>query len=90
MRLKDWKTIPIFSLRKRANAASFISVVLIPSISSVPAFTVSIPARMPSSVDLPDPDGPVSAIQLPRSILKDTPLKMWICSPANGSDRVIF
>jgi hypothetical protein len=89
MRLNDWKTMPIFSLRMRASSRSPRRVMSRPSMTMRPPLGESIPARMPSRVDLPEPDGPVSATHSPRPIWNDTPLRMGICSPAIGSERVI-
>ena len=40
--------------------------------STVPSVGLSSPARMCISVDLPDPDGPITAVSLPRSISTET------------------
>ena len=43
---------------------------------------------MPSRVDLPEPEGPVSAIHSPGSTVKETPLRMGTRSPPRGRERV--
>jgi hypothetical protein len=47
----------------------------------VPASGWSIPASMLSSVDLPDPDGPMTATKSPRGMVRSSPEKMGIISP---------
>ena len=44
-----------------------------PSISTQPLVVESSPARMCISVDLPDPDGPMIAVNEPRSKSTETP-----------------
>ena len=51
-------------------------VMSVPPTTMRPEVGESRPARMPSRVDLPEPEGPVSAIHSPGSTLKETPLRM--------------
>ena len=63
MRLNDWKTTPIFSLRIRAIARSPSRVTSVPSTTMRPEVGESRPARIPSRVDFPDPETPVTPWQ---------------------------
>ena len=65
-RLKDWKTNPI---RSRRSAVIFLSDRPASSTSPIdtdPDVTVSSPARQCMRVDLPEPDGPMMAVNSPR------------------------
>ena len=65
-RLKNWKTKPMCSRRSFVRSESFSVVISVPSIVTVPEVGLSSPARMCISVDLPEPDGPMTAVSLPR------------------------
>ena len=65
MRLYSWKTKPVCLARNRARLAGFIPEVTVPSVVTVPAVGSSRPAMQCSSVDLPDPDAPTTAVKLP-------------------------
>ena len=71
-RLKNWKTKPMLSRRSRVSASSLSVVISVPSTVTEPSLGLSSPARMCMSVDLPEPDGPITAVSLPRSISTDT------------------
>ena len=73
MRLKDWKTKPIFSLRMRVRARSLSSVISVPSMLTRPLVGASKPPSKPISVDLPLPEGPMMPSISPRAISNDTP-----------------
>ena len=45
-----------------------------------PEVNVSSPARQCSNVDLPDPDGPMMALNLPVSNETLTPSSAWTCA----------
>ena len=45
----------------------------VPAIVTSPSFGRSSPARMCISVDLPEPDGPITAVNLPAATSSDTP-----------------
>ncbi len=65
-RLNAWKTKPI---RSRRSAVIFLSESRDSSTSpmvTVPELTVSSPAMQCISVDLPEPDGPMIAVNSPR------------------------
>lgn len=65
-RLKAWNTNPTLSRRTRVSARSSSAPRSTLSISTHPEVTLSRPARQCMSVDLPDPDGPMTAEKLPR------------------------
>ena len=44
-----------------------------PAIRTSPEVGLSSPARMCISVDLPEPDGPITAVRRPSAISTDTP-----------------
>ena len=44
-----------------------------PAISTVPEVGLSSPARMCMSVDLPEPEGPITAVSSPEGISSETP-----------------
>ncbi len=66
-RLKNWKTKPSLLRRSSVNAASSRPVISSPSRTTVPDVGMSRPARMCIRVDLPDPEGPMIAVNLPRA-----------------------
>ncbi len=55
------------------SALSFMLVISSPATVTEPLVGLSRPARMCISVDLPEPDGPMTADSLPRSTSSDTP-----------------
>ncbi len=72
-RLNDWKTNPIRSRRTLVSTLSDCLVRSLPPSSTCPEVAVSRPARQCMSVDLPDPDGPMMAVNRPRSKPTVTP-----------------
>jgi hypothetical protein len=76
-RLNDWNTKPIRRRRRRVRAVSpsAVSSVGAPpeKIRTLPLVTVSSPAAQCMSVDLPDPDGPMMAVNPPVSNAMLTP-----------------
>ena len=65
-RLKNWKTKPMCSRRSFVRSLSPSVVISLPATSTAPEVGLSSPARMCISVDLPEPDGPMTAVALPR------------------------
>ena len=66
-RLNAWKTKPI---RSRRSAVSFLSdspASSTPPMATEPEVTLSRPARQCIRVDLPEPDGPMIAVNSPRT-----------------------
>jgi hypothetical protein len=72
-RLKNWKTKPMWRRRSFVRSLSFSVLSSTPSIATEPLLGRSSPARMCISVDLPEPDGPITAVRWPRGIVSDTP-----------------
>ena len=74
-RLKNWKMNPMWLAPKRASAACRSAPRwLVPAIVTSPEVGLSRPARMCISVDLPEPDGPITAVSWPFAhIERDAP-----------------
>ena len=72
-RLKNWKTKPMCSRRSFVRSLSLSVVISVPATATSPDVGLSSPARMCISVDLPDPDGPMTAVALPGAISTVTP-----------------
>ena len=64
-RLKAWNTNPIRSRRSSVSCRSDRAPSSTSPTKAFPAVSVSSPARQCSSVDLPDPDGPMIAVNRP-------------------------
>ena len=64
-RLKDWKTKPMCLRRRRVRSRSDMRVMSSPAMWTAPASGVSSPASRCISVDLPEPDGPITAVNWP-------------------------
>ena len=71
---KNWKTIPIVRPRQAASCSSLISSRRWPATVTVPAVGRSMPAMRLMMVDLPLPDGPVTATISPAAMARSTPL----------------
>ena len=72
-RLKNWKTKPMWLRRSFVRSVSFRVVISVSAIVTDPEVGLSRPARMCIRVDLPDPDGPITAVSLPRRTSTETP-----------------
>ncbi len=73
MRWNPWKTMPIRSRRSRVRRDSDHSVTSSPSTRTRPLVGASRPAAQLRNVDLPDPDGPMTAVKVPVSKARSTP-----------------
>ena len=76
-RLNCWKTKPMWRRRSLVSCLSGISVM-----SSSPTFTRpfvgrSSPASRCMSVDLPEPEGPMTAVNWPTGTSSVTPRSAW-------------
>ena len=71
-RLNDWNMKPIRSRRSRVSSRSFSPVISVSPSQTCPAETVSSPARQCISVDLPEPEGPMTAVNRPRAMSTST------------------
>ena len=72
-RLNCWNTKPIRRLRMSARSISSSSPTSSPARRYEPRLSVSRQPRMFISVDLPEPDGPMTATYSPGSIRRSTP-----------------
>ena len=84
---KFWNTKPTRPARSRARASSSSAPSDSPSIVTSPADGRSSPARIPSSVDLPDPDGPTIAAASPAATASSRPDRIT-SSPSGPSTRL--
>ena len=66
-RLKDWKMKPMRSRRSLVRRLWLIEVIFWPSRSIDPEVADSRPARQCMSVDLPEPEGPMTAVNRARA-----------------------
>ena len=73
-RLKNWNTKPMWVRLNFVRGVSARVVIVVPAIDTSPVVGLSRPARMCMRVDLPEPEGPMTAVSLPRSISRVTPL----------------
>ena len=72
-RLYCWKTKPIRLRRNFVSSASVPPVISSPSTTTMPLSGRSSPAAHCSSVDLPEPEGPITAVNVPRGRASVTP-----------------
>ncbi len=74
-RLKNWKMKPTLPRRISVSSESDAFVMSLPSIRTSPLVGVSSPARQCIIVDLPEPDGPITAVNWPRGKEIETPAR---------------
>jgi hypothetical protein len=74
-RLKDWKTNPIRWRRSLVSSSSRRRVSSVPPSHTSPVVAESRPARQCMSVDLPEPDGPMIAVNSPAVNATSTPAR---------------
>ena len=72
-RLNCWKTKPIRRFRTWARSSSDMALTSSPASRNVPEVGTSRQPRMCMRVDLPEPDGPMTATYSPASMVKETP-----------------
>ncbi|GAA4240925.1 hypothetical protein GCM10022254_67680 [Actinomadura meridiana] len=72
-RLNDWNTNPSRSRRSLVSAVRDSFVMSTSPMSTEPDDTASNPAMQCRNVDLPDPEGPMIAVNLPRGNVAETP-----------------
>ena len=72
-RLNDWNTNPMCLRRSRVSARSAIDEISSPPIRTDPEVGRSSPASRCMSVDLPEPDGPMTAVNWPAGTSSETP-----------------
>jgi hypothetical protein len=74
-RLNDWNTKPTRLRRSLVSALSLSPDSSVPPIRTEPEVTLSRPARQCMSVDFPEPDGPMIAVNSPAAKATVTPLR---------------
>src|SRR3984957_18369452 len=74
-RLKNWKTMPIWRRRSCDSSSSVRPVTSSPATVIVPSSATSSPATRLRSVDLPHPEGPMSATKSPDGTTRLAPRK---------------
>ena len=72
-RLNAWKMNPMRSRRRRVSFRSLSVDRSVSPMSTVPDVRWSSPATLCSSVDLPEPEGPMIAVKRPVANSTDTP-----------------
>ena len=87
IRLKAWNTKPIRRLRTMARACPSISATSRPSRRYRPAVGTSRQPRRFISVDLPDPETPMTATESPCSTVRSTPRRA--CTTASPTPYVL-
>ena len=78
----DWKTKPKALRRSLVRAASGMAVRFAPRKVTVPAVGRMMPASACSRVDLPEPEGPMTATDSPSRRVKSTWLSASVCTDA--------
>ena len=74
-RLKNWKMKPMCSRRSFVSSLSPSFVMSVPAIETDPDVGRSSPARMCIMVDLPEPDGPMTAVSSPVPTSTEQPFR---------------
>ena len=72
-RLKNWKMKPMWSRRSFVSSRVVEARDVDAGDVTSPDVGLSSPARMCISVDLPEPDGPMTAVRRPSSMSTETP-----------------
>ena len=72
-RLKDWKTKPIWVRRSTVSCLSFSRDSSVSPMKTDPEVAVSSAAQQCMRVDLPEPEGPMTAVNSPARMSSETP-----------------
>ena len=83
-KLKNWKTIPMCFRRMRASWFSSLSDSVSSASQISPSDGLSRPAIKLSSVDLPQPDGPITATNSAGAIVISTPRSARTGTPSDS------
>ena len=75
----DWKTKPKSLRRSLVRSASLMRLRSAPRKMTVPAVGLMMPASACSKVDLPEPDGPITATVSPSRSVKFTWFRASVC-----------
>ena len=84
MRLKNWKMKPTLVRRNAARSFSDIALIASPSNRIIPESGTSSAPSMFNSVLFPDPEGPMIAVNSPRSTLRLTSSSARTVCPPTG------
>ena len=88
IRWNDWKTMPTWRPRKRARASSSRALNAVPLTTTSPLSGRSSPAITISSVDFPEPDGPIRPIASPDATRKLISLRICTRAAPEPSERL--
>lgn len=80
-RLNAWKTKPRRVRRSAVSLFSFMPVISVPPSRTVPAVGRSRPAAHCRKVDFPEPEGPMTAVKLPRERVRSMPRRACTALP---------
>src|SRR5436309_11595007 len=80
--------MPTWRPRNRASASSSSALKGVPLTTTSPLSGRSSPAITISSVDFPEPDGPISPIASPGATLRSISLRIWTRAAPEPSDRL--
>ena len=83
-RLKNWNTMPMCRRRMIASSSSVLPTSDSPASDTSPSVGESSPAMMLSSVDFPQPDGPITATNSPGLTVKSTPRSARTGAPSDS------
>ena len=81
IRLYIWKTNPTWRARHVVSLRADIRVISSPATVTLPSEGTSSPPSKFSSVVLPEPLGPMNAMNSPASTSRLSPWRTWISSP---------
>src|SRR5229473_479558 len=90
IRWNDWNTIPTWRPRKRASASSSRALKGVPLTTTSPLSGRSNPAITISSVDFPEPEGPIRPIASPCATRRLISLRIWTRAAPAPSERLTF
>jgi hypothetical protein len=79
-RFRFWNTNPMCCARQAASCPGVIALTSEPATRMVPLVGRSSPASRLSSVDFPDPEGPMRAVKEPSLMSSERPVKISIRS----------
>src|SRR4051794_37871126 len=88
IRWKDWNTMPTWRPRNRASASSSRALKGVPLTTTSPVSGRSSPAITISSVDFPEPDGPINPIASPGATCRSISLRIWTRAAPEPSERL--
>src|SRR5207244_307318 len=84
-RLKNWNTKPTCRRRRWASSLSSLPANDSPARKTSPSLGASSPATRFSNVDLPHPDGPVTAMNSPAATIRSIPRNALTGAPSDSN-----